>query len=132
MSTIIEKGPFCECIKTGFYFTVDTDDRVFNGDLFYDFVRAEFQVRGIAGDEHGRPIPCIPKSEKGPIALEGHVIGIKRIGHRPSGFVDLVFTKAIITDAMMAHICMWYGDRTVWAVVQKEWEARDNLAWVGS
>lgn len=130
MSQMIHAGPFCELIKQGIYFSVDSDDRLFTGDLFYDFVKREFQIRGIPSWE-GRRSHAVPVAMKGPFILQLLVMDILEEAPRPDGKLsDLKFRKAKAASAFMVWLEEWYSDRSVSTVAAEMWEVLPNLAWV--
>lgn len=126
---MIVAGPFCECIKAGLYFSIENDDRVFTGDLFYDFGRKEFQIRGIPSWQ-GRRTHVLPIKERGPIAISLLVLNVTEEAARPDGkYSDLKFIKARATGQFAAWIEEWYGDRAVRGAVEEHWDIVPGLAW---
>lgn len=125
----IEKGPFCECVKTGFYFSLEDDDRVFAGDLFFDFAQVKFQARGIR--QHlGKPMTICPKGERGPVALMALIKKPYTMAVRDHDnvYLDIEFTQATWAGSIAAHVEEWYGDRSVWTVMQGM-EIAEGLVW---
>ena len=126
---MIAPSPFAECIKTGAYFSLVNDDRVFTGDLFYDFAKREFQMRGVPSWE-GRMTHCLPKKEAGPIKLMMLVDVPLEIAARPDGrFTDFRFKKAKCTSELATFIEEWYGDKGVMGAITEMWEVVPNLTW---
>lgn len=126
---MIAPSPFAECIKTGAYFSLENDDRVFTGDLFYDFARREFQMRGVPSWD-GKMTHCLPKHQIGPIALQLLIEKPLEIGIRPDGkFTDFKFKKAKCTANLAAFVEEWHGDRTVMGAIEEMWAIVPNLVW---
>lgn len=125
---MINFGPMTQCIKTGLYFSLENDDRVFTGDLFYDLSKQEFQIRGIP-TWNGRITHCLPVTERGPMALmlltTPDVIETRQDGK----YTDLTFKKAKCVTMLAVHIEEWYDMPSMMAVIEKEWEIVPNLVW---
>lgn len=130
MSQMIHAGPFCELLRQGIYFSVDSDDRLFTGDLFYDFAKREFQIRGIPS-WNGKRSHAVPVKERGPFSVQLLVCEVIEEASRPDGkFSDLRFKKAKAASALMVWLEEWYSDRSVAAIAAELWEVLPNLAWV--
>lgn len=126
---MIAPATFGECIKSGVYFSMENDDRVFNGDLFYDLARREFQMRGIPSWE-GRMMHVIPVTERGPISLMMLIPPPIEIAARPDGkYTDFRFRQAKCTSALATFIEEWYGDRSVMGIITEFWQIVPNLIW---
>lgn len=130
---MIVQGPFCEVIKTGVFFSIANDDRVFTGDLYYDFVNREFQIRGIPCFQ-GRRRHVFKPEEKGPMKLHLLVTEVIEFQAREdnSNYGDLRFKKAKASGELAAHIEEWYGDRAVKEASQSMWEITTQLVWYRS
>lgn len=125
-------GAFTECVKTGFYFSMESDDRVFTGDLHYNFIRRKFVIKGIPTVD-GKMVHVIPKSERGPIALMGLVLTVEASEVRNGlPYTDMVVGKMRIAETFAEWVEYWYGDRAVSASIRESWEVVSNLAWVKS
>lgn len=130
MAQMILPGPFCEVVKTGVYFSIDNDDRLFTGDLFYDIAKREFQMRGIPSWE-GRKTHAIPVAERGPVHIHMLIKDVIQEAPRMEGkFTDIRFLKAIVCAPFVTWIEEWYGDRAIMAVIENHWKIEPNLAWV--
>ena len=129
MSMIIA-GPFCECVKTGVYFSVNNDDRLFTGDLFYDIAKKEFQIRGIP-TYNGKKTHAIPVSERGPFLINLYVIQVTEEAVRPTGeYTDIRFKIGKISENLLTWIEEWYSDMAILQVIRDTWIVEKNLAWV--
>lgn len=127
---MIPPSPFAECIKTGAFFSLENDDRVFTGDCFYDLAKREFQMRGIPSWD-GRMSHVLPVAERGPISLMLYIPAPLEIAARPDGkHTDFRFKKAKCTSALATFIEEWYGDRTVMQAISEYWEVVPNLVWI--
>lgn len=130
MTQMIYAGPFCELIKQGIYFSVESDDRLFTGDLFYDFAKREFQLRGIPSWQ-GRRSHAVPVNQRGPFIVQLLVMEILEEAPRQDGKLsDLRFRKAKAASAFVVWLEEWYSDRSVTAMVTETWEVLPNLVWV--
>lgn len=126
---MISFGPFCECIKTGLFFTLAEDDRIFTGDLFYDFGKQEFQIRGVPTWQ-GVMTHAIPVSERGPVKLMLLVNKTIQVAPRTeSNYTDLIFKSAKCTTELATFIEEWHGDRSVMRAIEEMWEVVPNLIW---
>lgn len=128
---MITTGPFNQCIKTGMFFSLGTDDRVFTGDLFYNFATREFQIRGIPCFE-GQMVHVLPKTERGPIALQIFVESPKEIAVRDEAgkYADLVFDTAKIAQKFLVWIEEYYHARSVVSRIYDTWNVQPNLVWI--
>ena len=126
---MIQKGTFSECIKTGVFFSILEDDRVFTGDLFYDFVKREFQVRGIPSYQ-GKRTHILPVAERGPVAINLLILSVDEEAARDSTYSDLRFKKARAASGFVTWLEEWYGDRSVMQAIENFWEIAQDLAWV--
>lgn len=126
---MINYGPLCQCVKTGVYFTLSNDDRVFTGDLFYDLSKQEFQIRGIPS-WNGAMTHCLPKLEQGPMSLM-MLVTPDVIEGRPGNpkFTDLTFKKAKCTTVLAVHIEEWYEMPSMMKAIEEHWEIVPNLVW---
>lgn len=126
---MIAPGPFCECIRTGCFFSMVEDDRVFTGDLFYDFGAQEFQMRGVPA-WMGKMTHAIPVSERGPVKLMLLVGNTLELAPRTeSNYVDFRFKTAKCTSELATYIEEWHGDRSVMRSIERMWEVVPNLTW---
>lgn len=126
---MIVTGPFTECIKTGCFFSLAEDDRVFTGDLFYDFGKQEFQIRGIPSWE-SRMTHALPVKERGPVKLMLLVKSVIQVVPRTTdNYTDLRFKFAKATTELATFIEEWHGDRSVMWSIQEMWEIVPNLIW---
>lgn len=127
---MIHQGPFTECIKTGVFFSVDNDDRLFVGDLFFDFVKKEFQVRGIPSF-NGKRTHAVPVAERGPFKIHMLVKNVLEEASRPDGkYSDLRFKNAVACSSFLTWLEEWYGDRSVMQAVEDLWKFEPQLVWV--
>ena len=127
---MITTGPFNQCIKTGLYFSLGTDDRVFTGDLFYNFATREFQIRGIPAFQ-GKMSHVLPKTERGPVAIQVFVPSPDEVAVRDEAgrYIDLRFSTAQISQQFVVWIEEWYSERSVIQRVLDTWEVKPNLVW---
>lgn len=126
---MIVAGPFCQCIKTGAYFSIDNDDRVFTGDLFYDFGKREFQMRGVPSWD-GTITHVLPVKERGPVAIHLLVKGVLQSASRGDGkYTDFRFRNADASAALATFIEEWHGDQSVMGAIEEFWAIKPNLAW---
>ncbi len=129
---MIVKGPFCECVRTGVYFSVDNDDRLFTGDLFYDIAKKEFQVRGIPSF-NGKKTHAIPMAERGPFLINLYVMEVIEEVVRPNGeYTDIRFKRGKISENLLTWVEEWYSDRTILQTIRDTWVIEKNLAWIRS
>jgi hypothetical protein len=127
---MIIAGPFCELIKQGIYFSVDNDDRLFTGDLFFDIAKKEFQLRGIPSWQ-GKMSHAVPVTERGPFSVMLLVQEAIEVAPRMDGkYSDIRFKKAKAASALVVWLEEWYVDRSVAAAATELWEVLPNLAWV--
>lgn len=126
---MIAPGPFCHCIKTGAYFSLENDDRVFTGDLFYDLAKREFQMRGVPSWQ-GRMSHVLPVAERGPVKIMILVKAVDKIEARDDGkYTDFTFKVAKCSAELATFVEEWYGDQSVVGVIEETWEIVPNLAW---
>lgn len=128
-SRIIVASNFTQLLKTGVYFSIDNDDRVFTGDLFFDLAFKEFQMRGIPA-VNGRRRHVFEAKFKGPTLIDLLVanVGIEQVRPNEEKYVDLTFSKGKITGQLAAHIEEWYGG-TALALIVENFEVVNNLTW---
>ena len=125
----IPQGNFSSVVKTGVYFSIDNDDRVFTGDLYYDFAMREFQLRGIPAFE-GRMRHVFDANFKGPVKIHMLIKTVMEKGPRSSeNYADLKFRFAKATGEFSAWIEEWFGDKMVMAAIEECWEIVPDLTW---
>lgn len=127
---MITTGPFNTCIKNGVYFSLGTNDRVFTGDLFYNFATREFQIRGIPA-WNGEISHVLPKDEMGPVMLHLFIQSPLEVAVRDEAgkYVDLRFLQAKITTPFITWIEEYYSDKSVLQTILNTWEVVPNLLW---
>ena len=130
---MITTGPFNQCIKTGLYFSLGTDDRVFTGDLFYNFATREFQIRGIPAFQ-GKMSHVLPKIERGPVTIQVFIPAPDEVAVRDEkrSYMDMCFSTAQISQQFMVWIEEWYSERSVVQRILDTWEVKPNLVWYKS
>lgn len=128
---MITTGPFNQCIKTGLYFSLGNDDRVFTGDLFYNFATREFQIRGIPSF-NGVMSHVLPKSEPGPVTIQMYIPQVleAEVRDEHGRYMDLRFTAAKISQQFMVWIEEWYSQRSVIETILQTWQIEKNLVWL--
>ncbi len=127
---MITTGPFNQCMKTGLFFSLGNDDRVFTGDLFYNFATREFQIRGIPSFG-GAISHVLPKAEMGPVVLHLFIPTVLEIEVRDEAgrYTDLRFSRAKISQQFMVWLEEWFSHRSVIEVILQTWEVAPNLVW---
>lgn len=127
---MITTGPMNQCVKTGLYFSLGSDDRVFTGDMFYNFATREFQIRGIPSFG-GTMSHVLPKAERGPVHLHILIQTPKEVAVRDEQgrYTDLSFTTAKIARPFVVWIEEWCSHKTVLDRILSEWEVVPNLLW---
>lgn len=125
----LPQSPFAQCIKTGFFFSLDSDDRVFTGDLYYDFGGRKFQARGIPAKD-GKLRHIFEPKFKGPVYIDMVITGSKVLGADRTGLYGAIeFTTAKATSALATHLEEWHGDLSVMQAVEQLWEIKQDLTW---
>lgn len=129
-SRIIVASNFSQHLKTGIYFSIENDDRVFTGDLFYDLAFQEFQIRGIPAHE-GRRRHVFLAEFRGPclidMVLDG--IGLEQVRPGNDKYVDITCKKGRITSALAAHIEEWFGGDSVMGLIDRSFQVKQDLTW---
>lgn len=128
---IIVASSFASCVKTGVFFSIENDDRVFTGDLFYDIAFREFQIRGIPAHE-GRRRHVFDIGFRGPASLDMVIeaVGFEQV--RPGAhdkYVDLTTKKGKMAVHLARHIEEWHGDQSVMSYIDEFWAVVPNLIW---
>lgn len=123
-------GGFTECVKTGFKFSTVDDDRVFTGDLHFNFVHRKFLIKGIPSC-NGHMVHVLPKNEPGPVVLMGRVTSIEASEVRDgTSYIDMVVKSMCISESFADWVEYWYGDRAVASAIRDTWEVVSGLVWV--
>lgn len=130
---MIQLSQFHTLLKQGIQFSMITDDRVFTGDLFYDFFSKEFQIRGIPS-VHGRMVNVLRKGVR-TVALDLLVMKVIKSEPRDAeltkgGWMDLRFHKAKCPFAFATYIEETVNDELVMKAIEDHFELVDGLAWV--
>lgn len=127
---MLAQGTFSHLVKNGVFFSVATDDRVFTGDLYYDFALKEFQLRGIPS-LNGVKRHCFKMTERGPMKIDLLVNEILEEQKRDTeNYNDFRFKDAKVSSSFLTWVEEFYSDRTVLHQIYDTWEIHKQLAWV--
>lgn len=119
-------------LRAGVYFSMDTDDRVFTGDLFFDLLQNEFRMNGIPAVA-GRMVSATGH-HRGPFKLALLILGQPRIVPRPNGtYVDMFFKTAKSSGEFAALIEETHGTRgPIMQAIDQFWAVKADLTWFKS
>jgi len=129
MTMNIQQGQFSQIVKSGVYFSIEGDDRVFTGDLYFDFALKEFQLRGIPSFQ-GRMRHVLDPAFKGPVTIDLFVKTVIEKGPRDmDNYSDLKFRSAKVSSQLATWIEEWFGDKSVMHAIEEFWEVVRDLTW---
>jgi hypothetical protein len=132
---VIIKGHLSELVKDGLFFSMESDDRVFTGDLFFDMVSRTFIIRGVPAIG-GRRVHCFKAKDKGPYRL--HLFLLNVVSCIPQDerglYVDMVFDRAKCAGEFAAWIEEWHAanNPALIQVMNGQWEFKADLTWIKS
>ncbi|MDA3831898.1 MAG: hypothetical protein PF495_00720 [Spirochaetales bacterium] len=128
---LVEPSQTMTCIKTGCIFSMSNNDQVFVGDLFFDYIGQEFQMRGIPSIA-GVLTHILRKEDKGPFRMMMFIEKVKVAQPRLDGrHVDLSFRSAQCTNSLGSFIQEYNAsDNAIHEAMENYWTFVSNLHWV--